>query len=147
RRRRQHKPEQHHAIQHGILPASPAQHFLSPDHYILPESQQKLASKIAPGEEDMGAIAGPGWTRTFAAAALSLACLSVDCASVVRAEGHRSEPLPAPAPNTLTGDWGGLRTYLERNGITITLNYTNDFLANVRGGIGPGDVGIGIFQP
>jgi carbohydrate-selective porin OprB len=31
--------------------------------------------------------------------------------------------------------------------LTITLNYTHDFLANVRGGIGPGAVGTGIFQP
>lgn len=49
-------------------------------------------------------------------------------------------------PN-LSGNWGGLRTYLEGKGLTFTLNYTNDFLANVRGGIGPGAVGIGVFQP
>lgn len=42
---------------------------------------------------------------------------------------------------------GGLRSYLEGKGLTFTLPYTNDFLANVRGGIGPGAVGIGVFQP
>jgi porin len=42
---------------------------------------------------------------------------------------------------------GGLRSYLERKGITFTLPYTNDFLANVRGGIRSGAVGLGIFQP
>src|SRR5262249_23565395 len=90
------------------------------------------------GSGDMGVIAGRLWARLFALAALSMGGL---------AEGHRSERAPATPPTTLTGDWGGLRSYLDRNGVTITLNYTNDFLANVRGGIGPGAVGIGIFQP
>jgi len=94
----------------------------------------------------MDTIAGRRWGRTFTAAAL---CFGFLAQSVLpaRAQGHRSEPPPASAPATLTGDWGGLRSDLERNGINITLNYTNDFLANVRGGIGPGAVGIGIFQP
>ena len=94
----------------------------------------------------MDTIAGRRWGRTVTAAAL---CFGFLAQSVLpaRAQGHRSEPPPASAPATLTGDWGGLRSDLERNGINITLNYTNDFLANVRGGIGPGAVGIGIFQP
>ncbi len=94
----------------------------------------------------MGAIAGRRWVWTFAVAALCFGLVAY-CASPARAQGHRSEPPPAAPPTTLTGDWGGLRSYLDRNGVTITLNYTNDFLANVRGGIGPGAVGIGIFQP
>jgi porin len=40
-----------------------------------------------------------------------------------------------------------VRSNLERKGITFTFNYTNDFLANVRGGIRSGAVGIGVFQP
>lgn len=56
------------------------------------------------------------------------------------------EPSEASPPN-LTGDWGGVRSYLERNGITFTLNYTNDFLANIGGGIKPGAIGLGVFQP
>jgi hypothetical protein len=64
-----------------------------------------------------------------------------------RAQAQRSdEPADLSQPN-LSGNWGGLRTYLEGKGLTFTLNYTNDFLANVRGGIGPGAVGIGVFQP
>jgi porin len=47
----------------------------------------------------------------------------------------------------MTGDWDGLRSYLERQGITVTLNYTSDFLANVSGGIKTGAVGLGAFQP
>src|SRR5262249_45746089 len=58
--------------------------------------------------------------------------------------GGRKTPDSRPY---LSGDWGGLRPYLERKGLTFTLSYTNDFLANVRGGIGPGAVGIGVFQP
>src|SRR5712692_571255 len=57
-----------------------------------------------------------------------------------------------PDPNlwtrpTLTGDWGGVRYYLDRNGVTFTFNYTNGFLANVRGGVQRGAVGLGVFQP
>jgi len=95
----------------------------------------------------MGAIAGRRWAWTFAVAALYFG-LAADCGSPAWAQGHRSEPPPASPPTTtLTGDWGGLRSYLDSIGVTITLNYTNDFLANVRGGIGPGAVAIGVFQP
>jgi porin len=52
-----------------------------------------------------------------------------------------------PRPVNATGDWGGVRSYLEDNGITITLSYVNDFLANVGGGIRPGQIDLGAFQP
>src|SRR5437899_2435700 len=95
----------------------------------------------------MGAIAGRRWAWTFAFAALCLG-LAARCGSPAWAQAHRSEPAPASPPTTtLTGDWGGLRSYLDNNGVTFTFNYTNDFLANVRGGIGPGAVAIGVFQP
>ena len=96
----------------------------------------------------MGAIIGRLWAWTFAFAALSLAGLAADCGSRAWAQVQRSgEPPEVPPPTGLTGDWGGLRSDLVRNGVTFTLNYTNDFLANARGGIGPGAVGIGVFQP
>jgi porin len=63
------------------------------------------------------------------------------------AQAQRSDEPKEPSPPYLSGDWGGLRSYLEGKGLTFTLPYTNDFLANVRGGIGPGAVGIGVFQP
>src|SRR6266478_514923 len=95
----------------------------------------------------MGAIAGRRWAWTFVFAALYLG-LAACCGPPAWAQAHRSEPAPASPPTTtLTGDWGGLRSYLDNNGITFTFNYTNDFLANVRGGIGPGAVAIGVFQP
>jgi porin len=103
--------------------------------------------QIAPGAGDMGAIAGRRWAWTFVFAALYLG-LAACCGPPAWAQAHRSEPAPASPPTTtLTGDWGGLRSYLDNNGITFTFNYTNDFLANVRGGIGPGAVAIGVFQP
>src|SRR5258708_35374778 len=94
----------------------------------------------------MGAIAGRRWAWTFAFAVVYLG-LAAGCGPPAWAQGHRSEPTPASPPSTLTGDWGGLRSYLDSNGVTFTFNYTNDFLANVRGGIGPGAVAIGVFQP
>jgi porin len=33
------------------------------------------------------------------------------------------------------------------SGVTFTFNYTNDFSANVQGGIGRGAIGLGAFQP
>ncbi|MGQ3676307.1 carbohydrate porin [Xanthobacter sp. TB0139] len=49
---------------------------------------------------------------------------------------------------TLTGDWGGLRTKLEEDhGITIGLTQTMDILGNVSGGIRQGSTYDGVFKP
>jgi porin len=62
-------------------------------------------------------------------------------------DGIRSDN-PAPAGQTyLTGDWGGVRSYLESHGVTLTFTDTTDVLANVSGGIKTGAVGLGAFQP
>jgi porin len=63
------------------------------------------------------------------------------------AQAQQSDNPAAPDQSYLTGDWGGVRSSLERLGVTFTFNYTNDFLANVGGGIKIGGVGLGIFQP
>jgi porin len=95
----------------------------------------------------MGAIVGRRWTRSLASAAFVVIGWVNGSGTPAWAQVQRSgEPPEVPQPN-LTGDWGGLRSYLDSNGITVTLNYTNDFLANVHGGIGPGAVGLGVFQP
>ena len=47
--------------------------------------------------------------------------------------------------DTLTGDWGGLRTTLAEQGVTFTLKYTSDLQANVAGGIRRGTVYDGLF--
>jgi porin len=83
--------------------------------------------------------------QTFAFVAFSLVGLSNGAPAWAQAQ--RSDEPKEPSPPYLSGDWGGLRPYLERKGLTFTLPYTNDFLANVRGGVGPGAVGIGVFQP
>jgi carbohydrate-selective porin OprB len=72
------------------------------------------------------------WARTCAFAAFSLiGSAADDFVTPALAQVQRSgEPSEVSQPN-LTGDWGGLRSYLDRHGITFTLNYTNDFLAMV----------------
>src|SRR5260370_42407031 len=54
---------------------------------------------------------------------------------------HSDRTSPPNPQSTLPGDWGGPRPYLERKGVVFNLNCTNNFLSNVRGGIGPGTVG------
>jgi porin len=94
----------------------------------------------------MGAIVGRRPARTMALVALFVIGSVNGFGTPALAQVQRSgEPSEATQAN-LTGDWGGLRSYLARNGISFTLNYTNDFLANVAGGIKPGAVGIGVFQ-
>jgi porin len=63
------------------------------------------------------------------------------------AQSAHSDNPAAPGQTTLTGNWGGLRSYLDDRGVTITLAYVNDLLANVGGGIRSGQVGLGAFQP
>ena len=83
----------------------------------------------------------------FACAALCLLGAGNQLGTSARAQAQRSDNAQAPGQSYLTGDWDGVRSDLERLGVTVTLNYTNDFLANVAGGIKTGAVGIGIFQP
>ncbi len=87
------------------------------------------------------------WAGTLAVAALASVGSAGNFSTPASAQAQRSDEAKEPAQSTLTGDWGGLRPYLERKGLVFTLNYTNDFLSNVRGGIAPGTVGIGAFQP
>jgi porin len=68
-------------------------------------------------------------------------------ATAANSQAVRSDN-PAPAGQSyLTGDWGGLRSFLDSHGITFTFTDTNDLLANVGGGIKTGAVGLGVFQP
>ena len=63
------------------------------------------------------------------------------------AQSVRSDE-PAPAGRTYaTGDWGGVRSYLEDRGVTIILSHVNDFLGNVGGGIRRGQIDLGALQP
>ncbi len=95
----------------------------------------------------MRAIAGHSWRWKFASAAVFFIALANNFGTPAWAHYPRSDEANEPDQSNLTGNWGGLRSYLERIGIIFTLPYVNDFLANVRGGIGPGAVGLGNFQP
>jgi porin len=86
------------------------------------------------------------WAGTLTVAALASAG-SIAHSACAWAQAQRSDEKTEPGQTNLSGDWDGLRPYLERKGLVFTLNYTNDFLSNVRGGIRPGTVGIGVFQP
>jgi porin len=46
--------------------------------------------------------------------------------------------LPSLGEQHLLGDWGGLRSYLVKNGIDVNLDYTTESAGNVAGGIGEG---------
>jgi porin len=69
------------------------------------------------------------------------------------AQRQESEPSPTEEPpgfwqrDTLTGDWGGLRTALEAQGVAFTVKYTGEVFANVQGGIKRGATYDGLFLP
>ena len=89
---------------------------------------------------------GP-WAWTFTHGALCLFSASIGLGMKTYAQAPRSDNPTPPGQSYLTGDWSGVRSHLEGLGVTFTLSYTNDFLANVSGGIKTGAVGLGIFQP
>jgi porin len=85
------------------------------------------------------------WTRACAALSVVASATGVGTSCWAQAPAD-------PAANlwtrpTLSGDWGGLRSRLDRNGVAFTFNYTNDFLASVRGGLKRGSVDLAAFQP
>ncbi len=49
--------------------------------------------------------------------------------------------------DTLTGDWGGIRTTLSDHGVAFTMTYIADLQANVAGGIRRGAVYDGLLAP
>jgi porin len=58
-----------------------------------------------------------------------------------------SPPLDLWHRDTLTGDWGGLRTTLADKGITFTASYIGEVFANVQGGMKRGTTYDGLFLP
>jgi porin len=78
---------------------------------------------------------------------LAIASLSGVLSTTASAQAVRSDNPAPPGQAYLTGDWGGVRSFLESHGVTFTITDTNDFLANASGGIKTGSVGIGAFQP
>ena len=62
----------------------------------------------------------------------------------------QDEPVPMRSdfqvPQTLLGDWGGLRSWLDQYGVSFTLNQTSDYIGNTRGGIRQGFVYDGLLD-
>ena len=90
------------------------------------------------------------WTRSF----FTLACgaIALAAASNMLATKAWSQAIPRgqSAPRvrrTLRGIGRLAVLFSERNGVTLTLTNTTDFLANVSGGIKTGAVGLGAVQP
>lgn len=90
---------------------------------------------------------------------ISLACLSTlsfglqaqaQMASTSLPRMTKEEVLPTRSdfvvPATLFGDWGGLRSTLDQNGIGFTLNQTSDYVGNTHGGIRQGFVYDGLLD-
>jgi porin len=53
---------------------------------------------------------------------------------------------PNYAETTITGDWGGYRSRLHNEGVTLTITQTSDFLGNVSGGLRTGAAYDGVFE-
>jgi porin len=61
----------------------------------------------------------------------------------IAAEVTGEDSVPDWKDETLTGDWGGLRSTLYRNGVDMGFTHKSDVMANVSGGIKNGTVWIG----
>ena len=87
------------------------------------------------------------WAWSFSCALCWVgAGVSVELGTAQAQSVHADEPAPA-GRTYATGDWGGYRSYLEDRGVTLTLSYINDFLTTAGGGIRPGQIDLGAFQP
>ncbi|PYM93098.1 MAG: hypothetical protein DME08_19955, partial [Candidatus Rokuibacteriota bacterium] len=56
-------------------------------------------------------------------------------ASMLGGSAERGVAQTAPFSNTLTGDWGGVRSQLLSHGISLGAFYTGEAVGNVSGGI------------
>ncbi len=87
------------------------------------------------------------------------ACLVWAGLAAGMAHAQPAAPAPDEAPpadttlpdfwhqDTLTGDWGGVRTTLAKDGVSVTMTYIGDAQGNVSGGIQRGAVYDGLLQP
>jgi porin len=90
----------------------------------------------------------PTMTATMRDLHLGLAALTI-VLSPVRAtdeNGERKTEARGLAQSLLTGDWGGSREILSDRGVTLTINYTTEAMANVSGGIRRGTVYNGLLE-
>ena len=69
------------------------------------------------------------------------------CASVGLTFASEDNPDGFFVRPTLSGDWGGLRSKLEDEGVVFSLTQTSDVLGNINGGVKRGIEYDGLFQP
>ncbi|WP_085375405.1 carbohydrate porin [Magnetospirillum sp. ME-1] len=82
-------------------------------------------------------------TGTFA---IGLAVAAGLCLAFTPARAEEAEAVKGLwERDTLTGDWGGLRTHLAEKGIKVTATYTAEMLGNPSGGIKRRMVGNGLL--
>jgi len=85
-----------------------------------------------------------------ATTALALGCVPPGLALAADAASG-GDPAPAAPPgllerDALTGDWGGVRPWLEGRGVTIGLSWTGEVLGNAGGGLKQGTVYDGVAE-
>ena len=95
---------------------------VSPVGYVLTESRRHVRS------------------AAYLLGALFCAAPGLGAASEDNPDGFFIRP-------TLTGDWGGLRSTLEDNGVVVGLTQTSDVMGNLNGGVRRGLEYDGLFQP
>jgi len=76
-----------------------------------------------------GPVLGAGLSL-FALGGLNAAAQEVDSGKAAKPAATQTEP---PPQQTLTGDWGGIRTTLHNMGIDVTGGYKGEFLGNISG--------------
>src|SRR5215468_9120521 len=84
--------------------------------------------------------------RRFASVA-TVAFLAVAVPALAQEPPQTQEPPDFWHRDTLTGDWGGLRSALADHGIAVTASYTAELWANVQGGLKQGSAYDGLFLP
>lgn len=81
-----------------------------------------------------------------AIAAIGGLALSSLAPNMVRAQTPPTEPKSIWEQDTLTGDWGGARTWLSDHGITFSLSETDEVFGNVSGGVHQGAIFEGLTK-
>lgn len=102
----------------------------------MPIPHQRFFSKASPLLAALGLLgAGPVWSDDTKP-------------SLPRLTQTESVPTRSDfqIPNTLLGDWGGLRQQLDQYGIHFTLNQTSDYLGSTQGGFRQGFVYDGLLD-
>jgi len=88
-----------------------------------------MASPVAPARADEAPAVSTGADDAQAAAA------SPERPEAPLAANVATPPQPRPFADTMTGDWGGLRTRLKNAGISVRADYVSEAFAAVDGGV------------